>query len=109
MPARMTSGKTWPNMVRRQLPHNLNGVDSEGAPNDADGLAKADPGGNGAAERLTCIHQRIHWPDTNDPAEATDELDRLQVDNFIKTLAEVAQAVARRNLDRESDGAQIAL
>ena len=56
----------------------------------------ADPGRIDAADRLTCIPRRIHWPDTNDPAEATDELDQLQVDNFLNTLAEVAQAIASR-------------
>ena len=95
-------------MVRRQLPHHQNGVDPGGAPSEVSEGATADPGGIDAAERLTCIHRRIHWPDTNDDAEATNELDQLQVDHLLDTLAEVAQAVARRKLDRHSDGGQLA-
>ncbi len=95
-------------MVLRHIPDNLNGVDPENAPNNVPEGATADPEGIDAAERLTCIHRRIHWADTNDTAEEMDELQRIQVDNFLNTLAEVAQAVARRKLDRDSDGCQLA-
>ena len=44
-------------------------------------------------EALTCIHRRIHY--TTTPGE-TDELDQVQIDNFLNTLAEVALSIARR-------------
>ena len=49
----------------------------------------------GAPNGLTCIPRRIHCPDTN-AIEAADELDRIAIDNFLTTLAEVALSVARR-------------
>ena len=47
-------------------------------------------------EGLTSIPQRIHWPATPDVAEDNNELDRITVDTFLDTLAEVALAVAFR-------------
>ena len=47
-------------------------------------------------EGLTCIPLRIHCPATPDAPEDVDELDRIDIDNFLSTLAEVAFAVARR-------------
>ena len=59
-------------------------------------------------ERLTCIHQRIHYTDTRDTTGEHDELGKIQIEIFLNTLAEVAQAVARRKLDRECDEGQLA-
>ena len=47
---------------------------------------------NGEKEGLTCIHRRIHCGAT----EAENELDQIAIGHFIDTLAEIAQAVARR-------------
>ena len=57
---------------------------------------------------LTPIHGRIHWPATPDTDEVNghDELESIDIDNFLNTLAEVAAAVARREQqdnDHESD------
>ena len=49
-------------------------------------------------EELTCIHAGIHYtatPDTGD-LNSYDELDRIDIDNLISTLAEVAISIARR-------------
>ena len=55
-------------------------------------------GENDSAAGLTCIHPRIHCAAT--PATGAlngyTELDRIDVDNFLSTLIEVATAVARR-------------
>ena len=53
---------------------------------------------------LTCIHDRIQCcvtPDTDAP-EYT-EVERVIVDNFLNTLAEIALAVATRNTKRQDD------
>ncbi len=47
---------------------------------------------------LTCIHRGIHCAATPDELEAEDELDRIAIENFLDTLAEVAMAVANRKL-----------
>ena len=48
-------------------------------------------------EGLTSIHARIHYTATPDAAiEGLEELDQIDIDNFISTLAEVAVSVARR-------------
>ena len=57
---------------------------------------------------LTSIHQRIHWPATHiSGGSDTHELDRIAVDNFLDTLANVALAIAARehseNNDKERD------
>ncbi len=49
-----------------------------------------------AEGRLTCIHRRIHCVATPDTTEDEDELDRIQIDNFLNTLAEVALPAAHR-------------
>ena len=61
-----------------------------------------------APDGLTCIRPRIHCvatPDTGD-LEGYAELDRIDIDNLINTLAEVVVSVARREhqlRDHESD------
>ena len=51
----------------------------------------------GLPDGLTIIHRRIHCVATQDPDDGREnELDRIAIDNFITTLAEVALAVARR-------------
>ncbi len=50
---------------------------------------------------LTCIHRGIHCAATPDELEAEDELDRIAIENFLDTLAEVALAIAAR---RPSEG-----
>ena len=57
---------------------------------------------------LTCIHQRIHWAATDEPEPDENfvgELDGIQINDFINTLAEVAMAVATRRLTRKKDAA----
>ena len=49
-----------------------------------------------AEGRLTCIRKRIHCVATPDTTEGTNDLADIQIDNFLKTLAEVALSVARR-------------
>ena len=53
---------------------------------------------NDCPERLTCIHTRIHCAATQDTTETNghDELERIDIDNFLSTLAQVATAIARR-------------
>ena len=51
---------------------------------------------------LTSIHPRIHYtatPDTDD-REGDEELDGIDIENFLSTLAEVAISVARREQQR---------
>ncbi len=51
------------------------------------------------AKALTCIHQRIHWTATEEPepdTESREELNELDITNFLDTLVEIALAVARR-------------
>ena len=47
-------------------------------------------------ERLTCIHERIHYTATRDTTDEGNDLDQMQIQNFLSTLAEVAMAVAKR-------------
>ena len=56
---------------------------------------------NGCPEGLTCIHARIHCVATQDGVEPDNETDRIMIDNFLRTLSEVALAVAAR--DSEAD------
>ena len=60
--------------------------------------ADADPSVNG----LTCIHGRIHCVATQNGVEPENEIDRMMIDNFLETIAEVALAVAAR----DSEGKQ---
>ena len=50
---------------------------------------------------LTPIHRRIHCAATPDTNEGANELDIINVDNFLDTLAEVALAIARRRKQPE--------
>ena len=51
-----------------------------------------------AEEGLTPIHPRIHCVATPDGGEEPTETDKIMVNSFIETLAEVAMAVAKRRL-----------
>ncbi len=51
------------------------------------------------SEALTCIHQGIHCAATEEPepdADTLEELNELDITNFLDTLVEIALAVARR-------------
>ena len=50
---------------------------------------------------LTSIHTRIHCVATQDTSDGVDELDRIEIDNFLDTLAEIAMAIAKRKEQRE--------
>ena len=53
---------------------------------------------NSASTGLTGIHSSIHCPATQDYVEAEyDELDRIAIEHFLRSLAEVALAVAARH------------
>ncbi len=57
---------------------------------------------------LTSIPRRIHCAATSAPEQDedfVDELDEIEIDNFLTTLAEVAMAVATRRLTRKKDAA----
>ena len=46
---------------------------------------------------LTCIQEPIHWPATQDSGGSElDELDRIAIENFLDTLADVAIRAATR-------------
>ncbi len=58
------------------------------------------------SEALTCIHQRIHWAATEEPepdAGPLEEMNELDITNFLDTLVEIALAVARRRQQGEQD------
>ena len=57
---------------------------------------------NQAPNGLTCIGSRIHCPAT-DGQDELSETDRIIVDNFLRTLAEVALAVASRRARQQDD------
>ncbi len=48
-------------------------------------------------EGLTCIRARIHCVATQDRVGPDNETDRIMIDNFLRTLSEVALALAARN------------
>ena len=52
------------------------------------GKPEEDPG-------LTSIHRRIHCAATRD-SDDNDELNRIAIDNFLQTLADVALSIAKR-------------
>ena len=49
---------------------------------------------------LTCIRECIHCVATQD-TEGDDELDRIEIDNFLGTLAEIAMAITRRKEEKQ--------
>jgi hypothetical protein len=53
---------------------------------------------------LTPIPHRIHCPATTERVGGNDELEQIQVEHFLATLAEVALAVASRKLSGEGGG-----
>ncbi len=57
-----------------------------------------------ASQGLTCIPRRIHCGATPDiDAREYTEAERVIVDNFLKTLAEVAIAAATRKRSQRSE------
>ncbi len=52
---------------------------------------------------LTCIHQRIHCAATQEGGDELSEVDRITIEHFLETLAEVAMSVASRNLQAHSE------
>lgn len=54
---------------------------------------------------LTSIHGRIHWPATpdNDDLKGHDELERIDIDNFLETLVEIALSVASRSVTEQEE------
>ena len=57
--------------------------------------------GSGEAKGLTPIHGRIHCAATTEGGgahEELDEIDQIQINNFVETLARVALAVATRRM-----------
>ena len=63
---------------------------------------------SGPHNALTCIPQRIHCSATQDTTEHESELDRIAIDNFLETLAEVALAGAQRRVQQAQDSGEIA-
>ena len=57
-----------------------------------------------APNGLTGIPQRIHWPATQvcDGSESL-ELDRIAIDNFLDTLAQIAIATSETSKDQDED------
>jgi hypothetical protein len=56
-------------------------------------------------EGLTRIRPGIHCSATTDTGAELDELERMQIDHFLNTLAEIALAVASRQTS--SQGGQV--
>ena len=56
---------------------------------------------NNERTALTNIPRRIHCAATPDSTEEREELDEIDINHFITTLAEVAMAVATRRLNRK--------
>jgi hypothetical protein len=56
---------------------------------------------------LTSIHPRIHCAATQDDQEGVhNEADSIIIDNFLRTLAEIAVNVARRRIGVAENDAQ---
>ena len=60
---------------------------------------------DGDSQGLTRIQPRIHCAATPDTDEEYSEGDLIIVENFLKTLAEIAMAVAIRNAKRHDEKA----
>ena len=56
---------------------------------------------SGPENGLTSIPLRIHCPATTDWVGGNDELEQMQVDHFLDTLAGVALAIASRKIRSE--------
>jgi hypothetical protein len=72
------------------------------------------PPQNGRSGGLTRIHARIHarihWVATPDAGDLNihDELEQIDIDNFIATLAEVAISIASREQQRgDNEGSRV--
>jgi hypothetical protein len=56
---------------------------------------------------LTPIPLRIHCPATTERVGGNDELEHIQVEHFLDTLAEVALAVASRKRAKDQPGEEV--
>ena len=67
-------------------------------PLSSNGQGGQSPGNleSGSLDGLTCIPQRIHCTATPDTNRDENELDRIAIDTFLDTIADIALAVARR-------------
>jgi len=57
----------------------------------------------GRGKGLNSIHQGIHCPATTEGVGVDSEIDQIQINHFLETLARVALAVASRRLASEGD------
>jgi hypothetical protein len=64
------------------------------AEQQTNGVSRLVLSGNGYG--LTPIHSRIHCVATEGTSELEHEVERITIDHFLDTLAEVALAIARR-------------
>jgi hypothetical protein len=55
----------------------------------------------GPSNGLKCIPHRIHCSVTPDSGGFSDELERMQVEHFLNTLARIALAVATREIGKD--------
>ena len=51
---------------------------------------------------LTCIPHRIHCAATQEGGDELSEVDRISIEHFLETLAEVALSVASRIIHKNS-------
>ena len=51
-------------------------------------------------QALTCIRGCIHCVATQD-TDGIDEIDQIEIDNFLDTLAEIAMSIARRKQETQ--------
>ena len=56
---------------------------------------------------MTPIPHRIHCPATTERVGDNDELEQMQVEHFLDTLAEVALAIASRRLANDHPGGEV--
>ena len=63
---------------------------------------------SGPTAALTSGAPRIHCADTSEVQDNENELDRIAIDNFLDTLADVALSVARRKMDQDSEAGDVA-
>ena len=59
------------------------------------------------ANGLTSIHGRIHCAATTDPESTENQQERIDVDNFLITLAQIAIAVATRQQAKRRDRGEV--